>query len=70
MSKNRKQRPELPIGTRVVMHDCLEADIHKDKTWVTRSMPWKLGSGEWVVLLEGYRACGFLVDKLKAEVGQ
>lgn len=59
-----EDKRNLPIGTHVVMFDCLEADIHKGKTWKTRSIPWKLGSGDRIVLLEGYSG-GFLTSKLK-----
>ena len=57
---------QLPVGSRVVMRDCLEAEIHNGKIWVTRSEPWRLGHGAWVVLLEGFRG-GFLVDRLEMQ---
>jgi hypothetical protein len=40
------------IGTKVQMVNCLEAEKHGDKVWITRSDPWML-CGSQVVLLEG-----------------
>jgi hypothetical protein len=44
-----------PAGTEVRMVNCLEAESHADKIWITASEPWELGSKTWVVMLEGYR---------------
>jgi len=38
---------------KVVMVNCHEASIYKDKVWTVRSKPWNL-CGTKVVLLEGY----------------
>jgi len=53
----------MKIGTKVVMINCVEAEIYKGKIWTTRSDPWQLGHGAWVVLLEG-KTGGFLVKCL------
>ncbi|GKS12830.1 hypothetical protein YDYSY3_38300 [Paenibacillus chitinolyticus] len=52
------------IGTMVIMVDCIEAEMHKDKVWTTRSKPWKLGNGAEVVLLVGLSG-GFSTKCLK-----
>jgi len=54
----------MKIGKKVKMVNCLEAEIYKDRIWVTKSETWQLGSGEWVVKLEGYHG-GFAVNKLE-----
>jgi hypothetical protein len=54
-----------PIGTKVRMVNCLEAENHAGKIWTTSSEPWQLGSKEWVVLLDGYRG-GFSIKCLEA----
>lgn len=41
-----------PIGTKVRMVNCYEAQKYGDKAWVTRSEPWEM-CGSQVVLLEG-----------------
>jgi len=63
MAKNLKPKDV------VVMVDCYEAtmDKYKDKEFVVRSEPWKLGHGEEVVLLEG-KSGGFSTDCLKLVV--
>jgi len=53
----------MKIGTKVKMVNCLEAEKYKDRVWVTRSEPWKVG-GNWVVLLDGYSGC-FAVEFLE-----
>ena len=54
----------MPIGTKVRMVDCLEAEDPKNQhDWVTASEPWNL-CGTWVVLLEGFRG-GFDIKKLE-----
>lgn len=52
-----------PIGTKVRMVNCYEAEKHRDKVWVTRSDPWEL-CGSQVVLLEG-KAGGFATEFLE-----
>jgi hypothetical protein len=44
----------MKIGTKVIMVDCCEAEKYKDCVWITRSEPWVIGSGETLILLEGY----------------
>lgn len=41
-----------PVGTKVRMVNCWEAEKHADKVWITRSAPWEM-CGSQVVLLEG-----------------
>jgi hypothetical protein len=55
-----------PAGTKVRMAGCLEAESGNGKIWTTASEPWQLGSGAWVVLLDGYRGGGFSVKCLEA----
>ena len=57
----------LKIGEEVRMVNCLEAEKHKDKIWVTRSEPWGV-CGSTVVLLEG-KSGGFDVEKLERVKG-
>jgi hypothetical protein len=62
---------KIPVGTRVKMVSCLEAEKYADRIWITRSEPWQIGSdrhpGKWIVLLEGF-AGGFAVDCLEIQV--
>lgn len=61
----------MKIGTKVQMVNCAEAEIYKNRIWVTRSEPWRLGCGEWVVLLEGYSggfALKYLTEELHKEI--
>lgn len=51
-------------GDKVKMINCIEAEINPDKIWIVRSESWKLGSGIWVVLLEG-KTGGFCCDCLE-----
>jgi hypothetical protein len=44
-----------PVGTKVKMVNCLEAEKYTGKIWTTESYPWQLGSGQWVVLIKGHR---------------
>jgi hypothetical protein len=37
------------------MANCPEAEKYAGKVWITASKPWQLESGEWVVMLEGYK---------------
>jgi hypothetical protein len=53
-----------PIGTKVRMAGCLEAEKYGDKIWTTVSEPWQLGSKEWIVELDGYRG-GFSIKCLE-----
>lgn len=52
MRMEKDQRVDWPIGTKVRMVNCTEAQKHADKVWVTRSKPWEICSSQ-VVLLEG-----------------
>jgi hypothetical protein len=55
----------LPPGTKVKMVHCLEAEEYPGRVWTTESKPFRIGSGAWIVLLEGYRY-GFYVRCLEA----
>jgi hypothetical protein len=45
----------IPVGTKVRMVNCLEAENPKyQHDWVTVSKPWE-ASGSYLVLLEGFR---------------
>jgi len=57
----------MKIGTKVKMVKCLEAEKYKDRIWITKSEPWKVGSS-LVVLLEGYSG-GFAVEFLEIVKG-
>lgn len=54
MPRNRRKIKlvDWPIGTKVRMVNCLEAEEHGDKIWITRSEPWEC-CGSQVVLLKG-----------------
>jgi len=54
---------EMKAGMKVVMVNCLEAEKYKDRVWITKSEPWQISDGTWVVLLEGYSG-GFAVKFL------
>jgi hypothetical protein len=56
----------LKKGDRVVMHSCLEADIHSGRVFTCRADESQLPSGERVVWLEGLCAC-YSVEFLKKE---
>lgn len=46
--------PDAPIGTRViVVRDGVSCDDHVLCETKTRTEPWRLANGEWVVKLEG-----------------
>jgi hypothetical protein len=65
VAKARGILAAIPIGTKVRMVNCLEAENPKNQhVWITRSEPWQLGHGAWVVSLEG-KAGGFDVTKLE-----
>lgn len=49
-----------PIGTRVALTE----DDGSTTTTVTRSVPWQLGDGTWVVLVHG-RAGGYLLERMR-----
>jgi hypothetical protein len=51
-------------GTKVKIVNCLEATQHPATIWTTTSDSWKLGSGEEVIRLAGYRG-GFDVRCLQ-----
>ncbi len=55
--------PNMPVGTKVRMVNCAEAEKYKDRIWTTRSAPW-MCCGTLVVLLEG-KTGGFAVDMLE-----
>lgn len=52
MKKHQPVLVDWPIGTKVRMVNCYEAEKHADKVWTTRSAPWEM-CGSQVVLLEG-----------------
>jgi hypothetical protein len=58
----------LAEGDKVVMVNCLEAETHKDKVWVTKSEPWILSGHTEVIMLEGYRGC-FATEMLQKVFG-
>jgi hypothetical protein len=63
-SKGKSLLTAIPIGIKVRMVNCLEAENPKNQhDWITASEPWEL-CGSWVVLLEGYRG-GFSLNKLE-----
>jgi hypothetical protein len=49
-----------PVGTKVKMVDCLEAERYSGRVWTTVSKPWLLNNGAWVVMLKGYAGCFYL----------
>jgi len=59
---------EWPIGSKVRMVKCREAEYYGDTTWKTRSEPWML-CGEQVVLLEG-KSGGFATRCLEVVKSQ
>ncbi|MDU4960168.1 MAG: hypothetical protein E6X17_05855 [Sporomusaceae bacterium] len=61
MRKNRQVN--WPVGTRVRMVDCSEADKYGDRIWTTRSEPWEV-CGSQVVLLDG-KSGGFATNRLE-----
>ena len=64
MAKARGIMTAIPIGTEVRMVNCLEAENPENQhVWETRSEPWQLGHGAWVVSLKGYSG-GFSLDNL------
>jgi hypothetical protein len=54
-----------PVGTIVKMVNWLEAEKYDGRVWTTKSKPWCIGGGSWIVLLEGYSG-GFSVKCLEA----
>jgi len=52
VKKRKPSQVTWPIGTKVRMVNCLEAEKYGDKVWVTRSDPWEM-CGSQVVLLKG-----------------
>jgi len=50
--KQTTKNVDWPIGTKVRMVNCLEAEEAGDKIWTTRSEPWEM-CGTQVVLLKG-----------------
>ena len=57
-------KQNMPIGTRVRIVNSLEAESRRGTVWITRSAPWELYKGKWVVLLKGYSG-GFSLDCLE-----
>ena len=62
-NKRNAKLVDWPIGTKVHMVNCLEAEKYGDKVWTTRSEPWEL-CGSQVVLLKGYSG-GFATEFLE-----
>jgi hypothetical protein len=58
-----------PVGTKVKIVNCLEAEKYAGKIWVTESEPWCIGGGTWIVLLKGYGS-GFSVKCLEVIDGR
>ncbi len=61
---NFRRHTDLPINTNVLVR------LDSGENWITRtrSDPWQLASGHWVVLLEG-RTGGFSLKRItKLEV--
>jgi len=54
---------KMPIGTKVIMVNCFEAEKYQGKVWTVASEPWQC-CGAKLVLLEGFRG-GFDVKRLK-----
>lgn len=50
---------QTSLGTRVTVH----RDNGQDMVTATRSFPWELPSGDWVVQLEGITGC-YILDKV------
>ena len=57
---------DWPIGTKVRMVNCSEAEHYGDRVWTTRSDPWML-CGSQVVLLAG-KSGGFDTSCLKVVI--
>lgn len=54
--------PAWPIGTGVIV----KKDDGSDFRTVTRSEPWQLGDGQWVILVKGI-AGGYAVERVRIE---
>lgn len=63
MKKRQIKLVDWPVGTKVRMVNCAEAETYGDKIWVTRSEPWEV-CGSQVVLLEG-KSGGFDTRRLE-----
>ncbi len=59
MIGKRHKLQHLPIGTKV----SLQLDNGQWEATTTRSHPWQLGHGQWVVQVEG-RAGGYDLDRI------
>lgn len=53
MKRPKIQMVNWPVGTKVRMVNCYEAEQNPNKVWVTRSEPWVIGGHTQVVMLEG-----------------
>ncbi|GHU67361.1 hypothetical protein FACS189447_09480 [Spirochaetia bacterium] len=68
-TKNQGIMAAIPIGTKVRMVNCLEAENPDNQhTWETRSEPWQIASGEWLVSLKE-KSGGFCLDNLELAGG-
>ena len=59
-----KCNKNTPVGTKVRIINCLEAETNKGKVFTTASEPWQICSKEWLVMLDGYGS-GFAVKCLE-----
>jgi hypothetical protein len=65
MARGKNILSAIPIGTKVRMVNCLEAENPDNQhIWETRSEPWQTGAGDWIVALKG-KAGGFSLEKLE-----
>jgi len=63
-----KIKTQIPAGTKVKMENCPEAETYTGRVWITRSKPWKLACGEWLVSLEDFCG-GFALKYLRVVSG-
>lgn len=57
-----EQNTSLPVGSAVIVHMDDGSKWHTK----TRSLPWQLGHGQWVVMLEG-KAGGYSLDRVQPQ---
>lgn len=63
MKKKKFPKPEMwPVGTRVAVR----LDSGHTLITTTRSLPWQLGHGQWVVSLQGITG-GFDCERIKKD---
>lgn len=54
--QEEKEKPNIHIGDKVVMHTCYEAEVYDGKLWTVTTEP-RMMCGTWVVWLEGFSGC-------------